>query len=93
MGAVALMGEGMHILVPPAFYFMALPIVNIMTMIPITFNGIGLREGAMVYFLGFKGIAPEPALALGLLFFSIQVTTSLVGGVAYALGLSSPTDA
>ncbi|MCG6881565.1 MAG: flippase-like domain-containing protein [Deltaproteobacteria bacterium] len=86
MGAVALMGEGMHIHVPPAFYFMALPIVNIMTMIPVTFNGIGLREGAMVYFLGLKGIEPEPALALGLLFFSIQVTTSLVGGVAYALG-------
>ena len=86
MGAVALMGEGMHITVPLSFYFMALPIVNIMTMIPVTFNGIGLREGAMVYFLGLKGIAPEPALALGLLFFSIQATTSLVGGVAYALG-------
>ncbi|EFK09016.1 conserved hypothetical protein [delta proteobacterium NaphS2] len=86
MGAVALMGEGMHLPVPPAFYFMVLPIVNIMTMIPVTFSGIGLREGAMVYFLGLKGIAPEPALALGLLFFSIQVTTSLVGGVAYALG-------
>lgn len=87
MGAVAIMGKGMGIHVPPAFYFAALPIVNIMTMIPITFNGIGIREGAMVYFLGIEGIAPEPALALGLLFFSIQVVISLMGGVAYAFGL------
>lgn len=86
MGAVALLGEGMDIHVPLAFYFAILPIVNIMTMLPVTFSGIGIREGAMVYFLGLKGIAPEPALALGLLVFSTQVAVSLVGGVAYALG-------
>ncbi len=87
MGAVALMGNGMDIHVQGAFYFAALPMVNIMTMIPITFNGIGVREGALVYFLGLKGVEPEPALALGLLFFSIQVAVSLVGGLAYALGV------
>ena len=87
MGAVALMGKSMGIGVSPAFYFVALPMVNIMTMIPISFNGIGVREGAMVYFLGLKGIEPEPALALGLLFFSVQVVTSLIGGAAYAMGL------
>ena len=86
MGAVALMGKGIGIHVSPVFYFAILPIVNIMTMIPITFSGIGIREGAFVYFFGLKGIEPEPALALGLLFFSIQVATSLLGGVAYALG-------
>ena len=87
MGAVALMGNGMGIGVSPAFYFVMLPIVNILTMIPITFNGIGVREGAFVYFLGLKGIEPEPALALGLLFFSVQVAVSLMGGAAYALGV------
>ena len=86
MGAVALMGKGMEIHVPGAFYFAALPMINIMTMIPITFNGIGVREGAFVYFLGLKGIEPEPALALGLLFFSMQVAISLMGGVVYAFG-------
>ncbi len=86
MGAVALMGIGMDIQVSPVYYFAVLPIVNMATMIPITFNGIGLREGAMVYLLGLKGIEPEPALALGLLFFSLQVTISLIGGIAYSMG-------
>lgn len=87
MGAVALLGVGIGIEIPLAFYFASLPLVTIATLIPISFSGIGVREGAFVYFLGLKGIQPEPALCLGLLFFSVQVAISLLGGLAYALGL------
>jgi len=38
-------------------------------------------------FFGLKGVGAEPALGLGLLFFSVQVALSLLGGVAYAAGL------
>ena len=86
MGAVALLGRGIGIHLPLAFYFASLPLVGIITLIPVSFNGIGVREGAFVYFFGLKGIAPEPALGLGLLFFSLQVGLSLVGGMAYAAG-------
>jgi len=86
MGAVALLGHGIGIEIPLTFYFASLPLVTIATLIPISFAGIGVREGAFVYFLGLKGIQPEPALCLGLLFFSVQVATSLLGGLAYALG-------
>jgi len=86
MGAVALLGVGIGIEIPLAFYFASLPLVTIATLIPISFSGIGVREGAFVYFLGLKGIQPEPALCLGLLFFSVQVASSLLGGLAYAMG-------
>ncbi len=86
MGAVALLGAGIGIQIPLAFYFATLPMVALITMIPISFSGIGVREGAFVYFLGLKGIAPESAFSLGLLFFSVQVAISVVGGLAYALG-------
>lgn len=87
MGAVALLGGGISIEMPLVFYFASLPLINIATAIPISFSGIGVREGTFVYFLGIKGVQPEQALCLGILFFSIQVATSLLGGVAYALGL------
>ena len=45
-----------------------------------------LRKPSLLYFLGLKGIQPEPALCLGLPFFSVQVATSLLGDLAYALG-------
>jgi uncharacterized membrane protein YbhN (UPF0104 family) len=86
MGAVALLGVGIGIKVPLAFYFASVPLVTLATLIPLSFSGIGVREGAFVYFLGLQGVRPEPALCLGLLFFSVQVATSLLGGLAYALG-------
>ncbi len=87
MGAVAVLGAGIGIKLPLAFYFASVPMVALIMIIPISFNGIGVREGAFVYLLGLKGIQPEPAFSLGLLFFSVQVAASLVGGMAYALGV------
>ena len=87
MGAVALLGAGIGIKLPLPFYFVSLPLVILITLIPISFNGIGVREGAFIYFFGLKGVGAEPALGLGLLFFSVQVALSLIGGMAYAAGL------
>jgi len=86
MGAVALLGAGINIHLPLSFYFASLPLIGIITLIPVSFNGIGVREGAFVYFFGLKGIEAEPAFGLGLLFFSVQVGLSLIGGIAYAAG-------
>ena len=86
MGAVAVLGSGLQIEVPVAFYFAAVPIVSMAVLIPISLNGIGIREGAFVYLLGLKGIPAAPALCLGLLFFGVQAAVSLLGGAAYAAG-------
>lgn len=87
IGMVALLARGIGIQVPPEYYFSVVPLITLMTLIPISFSGIGVREGAFVYFLGLKGIHPEPALTLGLVFFSVQVVASLLGGVAYSFGV------
>lgn len=87
IGAVALLGASIGIKLPLPFYFASMPLVILVTLIPISFNGIGVREGAFIYFFGLKGVGAEPALGLGLLFFSVQVALSLLGGVAYAVGL------
>ncbi len=87
MGAVALLGRGIGIDMPFPFYMAVLPLVALMTLIPVSFSGIGVREGAFVYFFGLKGVGAEPAFGLGLLFFSLYVAMSLVGGIAYAVGV------
>jgi len=87
IGAVALLGAGIGIKLPLPFYFATLPLISIVTLIPVSFSGIGVREGAFVYFFGLKGIEAEPAFGLGLLFFSVHVALSLLGGAAYAAGL------
>jgi uncharacterized membrane protein YbhN (UPF0104 family) len=86
MGAVALLANDMGLSPPAAFYFAAFPLVAILTILPISFNGIGIREGGFIYFLGLKGISAEKALTLSLSFFAIQVVASLIGGLSYAFG-------
>ena len=86
MGSVAVLGSGLGITVPIAFYFAAVPVVAIAVLMPVSLNGIGIREGAFVYLLGLKGIPAAPALCLGLLCFAVQAAVSLLGGAAYAAG-------
>ena len=57
------------------------PLVFVMTMIPITVGGLGVREASYVEFMGFYGVESSSALAFGLLLFSIQVAMGLVGGM------------
>jgi len=86
MGAVALLAKDMGLSPPLLFYFAAFPLVAILTILPISFNGIGIREGGFIFFLGLKGISAEKALTLSLSFFAIQIAASLIGGLAYAFG-------
>lgn len=52
---------------PPAReLFVVLPLIMLIGAIPIAPNGLGLQEGAFVYFLHGLGASPEQALGLGL---------------------------
>jgi len=87
MDAVAVLGHGMGLGIETSYYFSVFPLVALAIIIPISFNGIGVREGGFIYFLGLRGIPQEKALTLSLSFFGIQVISSLIGGIVYGLGL------
>ncbi len=86
MGIIAMLARSMGLPPHPLFYFAAYPLVALMILLPVSFNGIGVREGGFIYFLGLKGVEPERALCLSLSFFAIQVAAGLVGGLFYTLG-------
>ena len=51
-------------------FFLYIPIITILSAIPISHAGLGLRETGFVLFFSLAGIAKEPALAMSLLFFA-----------------------
>lgn len=57
------------------------PLVTLLTLLPVSLNGLGLREGGFVFFLGQLGIPQAQALALSLLVFGLTLLFSLAGGV------------
>ena len=57
------------------------PAVSVITAIPISVAGLGIREGGYVFFLGLIGIREPAALAFGLVWFTIMALGALPGGL------------
>ncbi|MFQ6017017.1 MAG: lysylphosphatidylglycerol synthase transmembrane domain-containing protein [Kiloniellaceae bacterium] len=59
------------------------PAVVLVTIIPVSFAGWGLREGAMVMMFGFAGVAADAALAMSIVFGVVMLAASLPGCVLW----------
>ena len=59
------------------------PITTLLTTIPLSIAGWGVREGVMVVGLGYVGIAPEEALALSILYGLLTLVVALPGVLAW----------
>ena len=71
--------------VPIAFVFLFIPIIFAITMLPISLNGLGLREATYAYFFAQVGLSTEESVTISLFFFIIVTLVSLIGGVIFAL--------
>lgn len=81
------LARGLHIKVGFVECLVLMPPVVLISMLPISFAGWGVREGAMIAALGFVGVPPGEAIALSVIFGLILVLTSLPGGIIwYATG-------
>ncbi len=75
------LGLGEH--VPFLSLFIYLPLIILVSMIPVSISGLGVREGAFVLFFGFIGVRPEAAAAISLSWFMSSSAGSLVGLIEY----------
>ncbi len=55
--------------------------VVIMSMIPISYSGLGVREGIMIYLLSLFKVLPQTAFVISLLWFAKNLTIALAGGI------------
>jgi uncharacterized membrane protein YbhN (UPF0104 family) len=83
---VMALGLALGLPLPAAAYCVAVPLVSLMTALPISLNGVGVREGGLVWVLAPYGVSEAQGIALGLLWFSVTVATGLIGGLVYLLG-------
>jgi len=62
------------------------PAVLMLQVLPISFSGLGVREGALVLFLHAFGVSNSQALAAGLLWWGCMIAVSMLGAPAFAVG-------
>jgi len=65
-----------------------IPIVSLFTLMPITINGIGLREGTLAILGGGLGLAIGEAVALGLIFMVIGLVYGFIGCIIFLRKIS-----
>ncbi len=72
----------------PILAFASIVVISsLATMIPLSVNGLGFREGAYIWALGRYGVEHDTALAFALLVLAALLLSSIVGGIIYvALG-------
>lgn len=70
---------------PFTLFLVFIPMINLTIMIPLTINGIGLRESAYYLLFSEAGVAPEMSVTLSLLVFIVTIGSAFPGLVYYSL--------
>ena len=83
--AIISAGQAFGLPVGPLAYFATVPLAMAISALPIAINGLGLQDNALVFLLGFVGIAPVQALSLSIFLHALRNGTGLLGGAIFAL--------
>lgn len=65
------------------YFFIFIPLIWLITMAPISLNGLGVREGAFAFFFGQIGVASAEAVSLSLLVYLCRLLAGLFGGLLF----------
>lgn len=88
---VQLMRIGVHLAtaralglgVPAVYFFLFVPLLAVIVSLPISLNGIGVREAAGIQLFGLVGLPAGSAFSLQFATYLIAVAISLIGGVVF----------
>lgn len=76
------LAEGLDLGVPFYVFLGVVPVVTLANLVPVTVNGIGLREAMYVALLAAgAGVGGDRAVALSLMHFGVIITLAAVGGL------------
>jgi len=67
------------------YYWVFVPITSVVTMIPISLNGLGVREIGYVTLFTQTGVPQEVAFSMSLSFYAFTVVSGVIGGILYIL--------
>ena len=83
--SVYFIGLALGIKINLIYFFVFIPIIGAITLLPIAIGGLGLREGLFVVYFAKAGVIKQLALAMSLLSFSCVVFYGAIGGLIYVL--------
>ena len=80
-----LIARSLELAVPLSFFFLVVPVATFVLMLPVSINGIGVREGLFALFFAEFGVPVAGAIAFAWLGFAMVLVYGALGGLVYAL--------
>jgi uncharacterized protein (TIRG00374 family) len=71
------------------YFFIFMPIIGAITLLPISIGGLGLRDAATIFFFAKVGVGKDLAFAMSLVSFFFILVCGSIGGIIYVLTLHS----
>ncbi len=76
-----IVGWDLNLNISGSYYLVLYPATAILTSLPISLNGIGIREWAYIFFLGLVGVSPSVAFIFALYWSVLMLVTGLIGAL------------
>jgi hypothetical protein len=81
VGVHVLVARAMGIGLPATYFFLFVPLLAVIVSLPISLNGIGVREGAGMVLFGLVGVDRSRAFSLQFTTYLVAVAVSLLGAL------------
>lgn len=78
-----MLARGLGLTTPLTLFLLCVPIANVFASLPVTLNGLGVRDSIYVWLFGMTGMAHHNAIALSLLWFAATMLGGLSGAIAF----------
>lgn len=76
-------GLALGVRVAASYYFLFVPVLAALVSLPISLNGLGVREGAAVVLFQMAGMTRQQSFAIPFLTYLLSVLISLLGGLIF----------
>lgn len=89
------LARGMNFALPTSTFLWAVPLVSLSALLPVTFAGLGVREGVWLILLAGSAIPPADIVAFSLLYFACNLLVGIAGGILFmssGMALPQPTE-
>lgn len=78
-----LVGVSLGVRLAAGYYFLFVPVLAALVSLPISMNGLGIREGASVVLFQMAGLTREQAFTIPFVTYLMSVVISLLGGFIF----------
>lgn len=65
------------------YFFILIPLIGMISLLPISFSGLGVQDGAYIFFFSQLGVSPAKALVISVLSHIIRFGIGSIGGLIY----------